>query len=115
MHAYAVLAVIVTLYQSYRGFMFQWVRTDSPFGAWEPPRKVVLLALADGFFYLVTTVSGFAALAAFWHMFRAVCEAPSNVSGGTVTLLLFLGIYGILGVTAQLPTLIQQGKLLPKA
>ena len=114
MHTYVIVAVVVTLYQSCRGFMFQWVRADSPYGGWERPRKFLLLALADGFFYLVTTASGFAALAGSFHMFRAVSEDPTNVSGGTVTLLLFLWIYGILGVTAQLPPLIQQGKLLPK-
>jgi len=114
MHTYLIVAIIVTLYQSYRGFMFQWVRGDSPYGGWERPRKFLLLALADGFFYLVTTASGFAALAASFHMFHAVSEDPTNVSGGTVTLLLFLWTYGILGVTAQLPPLIQQGKLLPR-
>jgi hypothetical protein len=45
MRAYVIVASIVTLYQSYRGFMFQWVRTDPPYDGWERPRKFRLLAL----------------------------------------------------------------------
>ena len=79
------IGIVVSLYQSARGFMFQWVPTDSPFRAWGPVRKVFLLALADGFFYLVTTASGFAALAASVHLFyKDICIPPNAVVGQVV-------------------------------
>jgi hypothetical protein len=107
------VALLVSFYQAYRGYMLQLTRTDPPFNGWKKPQKVVLLAVADGFFYLVTTLSGFAALAAFAKVFHGISD-PGNIAGGTAALLVFLAIYAVLGITAQLPMLIQQGKLLPK-
>jgi hypothetical protein len=47
--------------------------------------------------------------------FRIVSLAPgvNDISGGTATLLIFLVIFGVLGVTGQVPDLVQRGKILP--
>jgi hypothetical protein len=107
-----VVGLAVSLYQAYRGFMFQWLRRDAPFKDWTKHRKVLLLALADGLFYLATTASGFIAFALCFELFVRITD-PANIAGGTALLLTFLAVYGVLGVTGQLPYLIQQGKLLP--
>jgi hypothetical protein len=72
----------------------------------------VLLCIADAFFYVACRASGFLAL------FLAVelsirLSNPSEIALGTSVLLVFLAVYGILGVTGQLPSLIQQGRILP--
>lgn len=105
-----IAVLLVCLYQAYRGFMFQLIRTDSPFGGWPRHRRLLLLALADGFFYFVTTASGFAAMAKFVKLLHQIKE-PGNISAGTAAFLSFLALYGVLGITAQLPFLIQRGRL----
>lgn len=102
--------LVPSLYQGYRGFMFQWLRTDAPFNGWSKSRKVILLSLADGFTYFVTSASGFVALAFCWELLTRISD-PSKIEGGTATLFGFLLIYGILGVTGKMPHLIDRGKL----
>jgi len=43
--ALVVGGFVLSLYQGYRGFMFQWLRTDAPFKSWSKSRKVILLSL----------------------------------------------------------------------
>ena len=107
-----VLGFLLSIYQGYRGFMFQWLRADAPFKDWSKPRKVFLLALADGLFYFVTSASGFVSLMLCWELSVRISD-PANIAVGTAALLGFLAVYGILGVTGQLPDLIQKGKLFP--
>ncbi len=109
---FLVLGLLLSLYQGYRGFMFQWIRSDAPFKEWSKPRKVLLLALADGLLYFATSVSGFIALVLCFELSARIPD-PASIAIGTATLLVFLAVYGILGVTGQLPYLIQKGKLLP--
>ena len=106
--------LIIGLYQGYRGFMFQWIRKDEPFVKWGATRKVLLLAFSDGFFYFVTTTSGFVSLVLCQHLFEKIPDI-SRIAVGTASLLVFLAIYGVLGATGQLPSLIQSGKLLPSS
>ena len=93
--------------------MFQWLRTDEPFVKWSKSRKVCLLALADGLFYFLTSVSGVIALALCLKLSARIVD-PTNIAVGTATILVFLAVYGILGISGQLPYLVQQGKLLPR-
>jgi len=107
-----VLGVPWSLYQGYRGFMFQWLREDTPFKDWSKPRKIFLLALADGLTYLVTSASGFVALGLCWTLSVGISD-PSKIEVGTAALFGFLVVYGILGVTGKMPYLIDRGKLFP--
>jgi hypothetical protein len=108
--AFIVVCAAVTLYQGYRGFMFQWLLADKE--RWTRPQRVVLLCIADAIFYVVCTASGFVSLFLAVELSTQLRNL-SEIALGTSVLLIFLAVYGILGVTAQLPTLIQQGKLLP--
>lgn len=108
--AFIVLAAVATVYQGYRGFMFQWLLADKQ--RWTKAERVILLCIADMVFYVVCTASGFLALFLAVEL-SARLKNPSEIALGTSVLLVFLAVYGILGVTGQLPSLIQQGKLLP--
>lgn len=108
--AFIAVGVLATVYQGYRGFMFQWLLAEKDH--WTKPQRVVLLCIADALFYLICTASGFLAL--FLAVEQSVrLKDPSEIALGTSVLLVFLAVYGILGVSGQLPSLIQQGKLLP--
>lgn len=103
---------LLSLYQGYRGFMFQWLRTDAPFNSWSKSRKVILLSLADGFTYFVTSASGFVSFVLCWELSARISD-PAKIEVGTAALFGFLVIYGILGVTGKMPDLIDRGKLSP--
>jgi len=106
------LGVVATLYQTYRGFMFQWIRQDEQFRTWSSCRRLLLLAIADGWFYFVTSASGTGALLLCLEIVWRIPD-PANIAGGTAALLVSLALYGILGTTGQLPALIQTGNLRP--
>ena len=107
-----VLGLLLSLYQGYRGFMFQWLRPDEPFKGWSKSRKVILLALADGLTYFVTSASGFVSLMLCWEVSDRISD-PAKIGVGTTALFGFLVVYGILGVTGKMPYLIDRGKLFP--
>jgi len=97
--------------------MFQWLRTDAPEG-WSKSRKVLLLALADGLTYFLTSASGSVSLMLCWELSDRIISDPAKIEVGTATLFGFLAVYGILGVTGKMPYLIDKidlGKLIPKS
>ncbi|SRR6266540_3415556 len=107
---YTVGAAVLTIYQGYRGFMFQWILADH--SKWTIPQRVILLCLADTILYVVCSIAGFVSL---WLAYKLSTSIPSfnDIPVGTSVLLIFLLLFGILGVAGQLPHLVQQGKLLP--
>ena len=112
---YVGVALLVSLYQAYRGFMFQWLpESEGWIKNLTTTQKVVLLCVADTLLYLVSTAAGFLALFLAYALSTRI-EKLSEVGTGTSVLLVFLALFGILGVAGQLPHLLQEGKLLPKA
>jgi len=120
---YIILALIVSFYQAYRGFMFQWIlakerksseRMDTAEQGiaqqkWTRSQKIVLLCVADMFFYLVTTLAGFLSLFVAYYVLNKV-PCLTEIGAGLSALLIFLILFGLLGVCGQLPYLIQLGK-----
>ena len=108
--AFVIVAVVFTLYQGARGFMFQWYLAKAPFES--TVRKVLLLCIADAILYVIASAAGFVAV---WIAFFLSVEVRgiTELSGGAAALLIFLWVFGLLGISGQLPHLIQQGKLLP--
>jgi len=120
---YIILTLVVSSYQAYRGFMFQWILarerkssestdTAEKGGAqlkWTRFQKIVLLCIADMFFYLVTTMAGFLSLFVAYYVSNKV-PCLTEIGAGLSALLIFLVAFGVLGVCGQLPTLIQLGK-----
>jgi len=107
-----LLGLSLILYQGYRGFMFQSIRQDEPFKNWSKSHRFFLLALADGLVYSVSSASGYLAILLCWKISVRISD-PTNIAVGTAAFLVFLAVYGILGVTGLLPNLFHQGKLSP--
>jgi hypothetical protein len=120
---YILIAAIVSIYQAYRGYMFQWIfarernkpvntgdtKNVNPSVEWTRRQKIVLLCISDMFFYLITTLSGFLTLFLAYFILKNVQDF-SKISTGLSALLIFLTAYGVLGICAQLPNLMQLGK-----
>jgi hypothetical protein len=107
---YMVMAVIATVYQGYRGFRFQWILGIKEVkSTWD---RILLLCIADMILYAVCSAAGFAAL---WQAYDIYTHIPTlaEISTSATVLLLSLSLFGLIGVTGQLPPLIQLGKLLP--
>ena len=103
---YLVVAILVSCYQAYRGFMFQWIFGIKAIDT--KIRRVVLLCLADTITYLLSTMSGFISLFLFYQLTDQE-SALAKDQGGSA-LLIFLVLYGILGVTGKLPDLLHSIK-----
>ena len=71
--------------------------------------RVILLCIADTLTYFVCTLSGFGALLLLAH--SGVLEAHLPSTAGEATWLVFLAVYGLLGVTGKLPDILLQVKL----
>ena len=126
---YLILALIIASYQGYRGFMFQWLLApEATFSEsqeekdrkatvnqpkWTRKQKVLLLCIADTILYSISALFGFFSLFLSYHVLNHVLSL-ANISAGLSALLIFLIVFGVLGVCGQLPYLIQQGKLLWK-
>ena|ERR1035437_1705608 len=75
------------------------------------PRQIIRLrAIPYCFFYFITTLLGFVALFFAYYILFNTCNL-NNISGGTATLIIFAILYGIIGITGQLPYLIEKGEL----
>ena len=97
--AYIAIAIIVSLYQAYRGFMFQWfLHMPQIQGV---AHRVILLCLADTLTYLVCTLSGFVALWLLLH--SGVVDGHIPTTAVEATWLIFLAAYSLLGITGKLP------------
>jgi len=102
--AYIAIAVIFSLYQAYRGFMFQRLGQfleDQPVA-----RRIVLLCLADALTYFICTLSGFVAL---WFFLQSgITGARIPTTAGEATWLIFLAVYSLLGITGKLPEVLSR-------
>jgi hypothetical protein len=100
---YYDIAIVVSAYQAYRGFMFQWIfGIDTKAGK---ARKVFLLCLADMFTYFLCAFSGFLAL---FFAYELISASPAPAT--TALIIIFLALYGVLGITAKLPDLLPKLK-----
>jgi hypothetical protein len=73
-------------------------------------QTVCLRAIPYCFFHFITTLLGFVALFFVYYILNNTCNL-NDISGGTAALVIFAILYGIIGITGQLPSLIEQGKL----
>jgi len=68
--------------------------------------------LADAVLYFVSSVAGFLSLFLAYRVLQDSTQWD-GVQTGTMAALVFFALLGLLGVTGQLPHLLQLGKLLP--
>jgi hypothetical protein len=122
---YIALAAAWSLYHGYRGYVLQYVtvqsqrklteREPSQAGTpdqwfWSPIEVTVVRTGYDALFYGFCSVVGFAALWLAGYVFNSVQDIH-DIPGGTSALLVFLVVWGLVGVSGQLPYLILLGKL----
>lgn len=105
--AFLTVAVIVTLYQSARGFEFQRKLHNPAFDKFGTSWITFHLCIADALFYAVCSAAGFWAL---WTLLNAPSECPPG-EWAAVARQTALAAVALLGITAQLPPMIQN--LLP--
>ena len=104
---YIILAILLSVYQAYRGFTFQWKFANKE--TYSKAERVLLLCLADMISYFLLTLVGFISLFIAYHVYSQV-SGFSELQVGSALLLIFLILFGILGITGQLLSLLQQGK-----
>lgn len=117
---YDVLLLSASAYQAWRGWRFQAIftedqnrkaeRSESKEHLWTKAEKYLLRCLADALFYFVCCSSGFIALFVLWTI-SADLQPVNQISAGAAAVLVSLTVYGVLGVSGQLPHLLLQGKL----
>lgn len=95
------VAFIWSIYQTSRGVAFQWLLgIDAIKGI---KKRIYLLCVADGFTYLVCTLSGFyAVFLLYWMHSKGASDTAASI---------FLCLYGLLGLTGKLPEILKSLKL----
>jgi hypothetical protein len=114
---YWIIAIPVSAYQAWRRYVFQ--RQFAERQAQQDPagtpgvetrlQLFLMRSLADGQFYFLTILAGFGSLLLAYRILRSTASRE-NMSAGAGTILVFLSLFGILGITGKLPDLLQQGK-----
>lgn len=113
---YAVLAILLSSYYAYRGFMGNWIaisqRNESiPEGKrkiknWE---TISVFCIHDMFFHFICAMAGFFTLYVAKDLYNSLVSSESFDTGKSLVLT-FSFLFGIIGITGQLPPLIQLGK-----
>lgn len=117
------VGIVVSGYQAVRGVVFQRqharVQKDAQkendpttfaLGAQSETEIWLLRAIADGLLYLLSTLAGFVALLVAYRILDGVPSLES-LTGGVATIFIFLALFGVLGVTGQLPHILQKFEL----
>ena len=104
---YWVVAFFFSGYQAYRGYKLQWLLGAG--SEWTRRDRTVLLCIADMFTYLFCTLSGFYFLLLFYRVANLNSVPPTPI--GHPAFLIFLLVYGVLGVTGKLPDSLNRLKL----
>ena len=107
---YWALALLLSSYFAFRGFVGHWYAQRQ--NATLYPRWVIIwvFCVHDALFHFVSAVSGFVAWFAGFGLYESMGSAPV-IDAGRSVLLVFCVLFGLVGVTGQLPQLILQGKL----
>lgn len=100
--------ILLSLYYAVRG-VFDEVRKyrEAPYSKAE---KVIILYIQEFLFKIIFTASSFLSLAIANKIFSSL-KSPEDIGAGTAVLLVFLFVWGILGLSGYLTGLILAGKL----
>lgn len=107
---YGVIATLFSTYFAFRGFVGHWYaqkQNPHPYPHW-----VILWVFCahDALFHFVSALSGFVAWFVGFGLYESMVNS-SAIDAGQSVLLVFCVLFGLVGVTGQLPQLILQGKL----
>jgi hypothetical protein len=113
---YWVIGSAFSAYYAYRGAVGNWfaqkqANTDRPEGNRLPSWVIISVYCPhDGLFHFVCAIAGFVVLFVGQGLYGSLA-ADASIDAGRSVLLVFCCLFGLLGVTGQLPQLILQGKL----
>ena len=122
---YMLVAVGVSIYHGYRGFVVQRVTVQAqkheletqarasggiPNWHWSRLDTIFVRYVYDTLFYFFCSLAGFVALWLAAGIYNASPTAH-DIPTGTSALLVFLFLLGLLGIVGQLPHVIQLGKI----
>jgi len=105
-------AIILSLYHAYRGFHVNWVarvreNENIKYRKWEDWEIISVFSFPD--FHFICSLAGFITLVVAKSFYESLDSTGSFDTGKSV-LLVFAFLFETIGVTGQLPSLIQQGK-----
>ena len=103
---YAAL-ILFSLYYAVRGVVSEVVKySEAPFSK---AQKVIIFYIQEFLFKIIFTAYSFLSLAIAYGIFSSI-QSPADISAGTAVLLVFLFVWGILGLSGYLTGLILAGK-----
>lgn len=112
---YWVTAIAFSCYYAYRGYMGNWVamvrhnRTVAhrKLKNWE---IISVYCVHDALFHLICSMAGFIVLFVAKDLYESL-RSTESFDAGKSLLLAFAILFGVIGVTGQLPQLLLQGKI----
>ena len=109
---YYLLAALLSLYYAYRGYMGNKFVIDEKSSSNEPghgPKRwqyKLVYSVNDVIFHFICSIAGFYSMAEVYYIFK-----NHDLTAGNSIILIFLILFGIIGITGQWPQLILRGKL----
>jgi hypothetical protein len=103
---YKIILVMVSVYWAIHGVTYTKVYGDKSLSL---TQRIIIEYIQEVVFKIVITVSGFIALLIVNDIFISL-KSINDIGTGTAVLLIFLILWGILGISGWLPHLIVTGK-----
>jgi hypothetical protein len=104
---YYASLILLSLYYAVRGVVFEVVNyREAPLSK---TQKVIIFYIQEFLFKIIFTASAFISLAIAYKIFSSL-QSLNDISAGTAILLVFLFVWGILGLSGYLTGLILAGK-----
>jgi hypothetical protein len=112
---YWVIAIAFSSYYAYRGYMGNWVAmvrqnrtiTHRKWKNWE---MISVFCVHDALFHFICSMARFIILFVANDLYASL-RSTENFDTGKSLLLAFAFLFGVIGVTGQLPQLLLQGKI----
>lgn len=114
---YWVIAIVLSSYYAYRGYRGNLIAmeqknreipaTGRKFKRWE---ILSVFCIHDALFHLICSMAGFIILFVANDLYESLRSTESFDTGKSL-LLAFAFLFGVIGVTGQLPQLLLQGKI----
>jgi len=104
---YYVALILFTLYYAIRGVVWEIITyREAPFSK---AQKVIIFYIQEFLFKIIFTASAFLSLAIAYKILSSL-KSLNDISAGTAVLLVFLFVWGIIGLSGYLTGLILAGK-----
>jgi hypothetical protein len=107
---YCLAMIIFSTYYAIRGVMYHKRNINKIINEWTKWERIVILYIQEIIFKVIITVSSFSALYLANHILLNI-KSINDVGIGLVGLLIFLLVWGIIGVCGYLTLFISMGKI----